>query len=226
MRYLAAAGIVLALGTAAAALVIGLNAAQNSASKDEVNSVRHKVSAARRSASETARSLNQRLAGLHAELAHLSNAQTATNRELTASQNRIANLRQAVSDLRSNPSPSQSAPSAGTDQPKSGAPASPTAAATPHPPTTLNVSETEFKIQPASPTVKAGKVKIGVTNDGKIAHNLTVQGPDGKQQLKNNLQPGASGTLTVDLHQPGTYQWYCPISGHAKLGMRGTIAVR
>jgi plastocyanin len=230
MRHLAAAGIVVALGTATTALVIGLNAAENAASKDEVNSVRHQVAADRRSASETARSqthsLNRRLARLRADLAHLSTAQRASRRGLTSAQDRIANLRRAVSALRSAPSRSPSAASAGPGQPSGAAPAAPTAAATPRPPTTLNVSETEFKIQPASPTVNAGAVKIEVTNDGKLAHSLTVQGPDGKHELENNLRPGASGTLSVDLNQPGTYQWYCPISGHAKLGMKGTITVR
>jgi uncharacterized cupredoxin-like copper-binding protein len=90
----------------------------------------------------------------------------------------------------------------------------------------VKVSETEFKIEPTSPTVDPGQVKIDVTNEGKIPHNLTIRGPSGERQLASNLAPGASGTLDVNLDQPGTYQWYCPVPGHAKLGMKGTITVR
>jgi hypothetical protein len=28
------------------------------------------------------------------------------------------------------------------------------------------------------------------------------------------------------LSRRDTYQWYCPIAGHARLGMKGTITVR
>jgi plastocyanin len=104
--------------------------------------------------------------------------------------------------------------------------ADPTAAAAPTALSTVKVSETEFKISPSSPTVDPGQVRIDVTNKGKIPHNLTIQGPSGKQQLASNLAPGASGTLNANLDKPGTYQWYCPIPGHEKLGMKGTITVR
>jgi uncharacterized cupredoxin-like copper-binding protein len=90
----------------------------------------------------------------------------------------------------------------------------------------VKVSETEFKIEPSSPTVDPGQVKIDVTNEGMIPHNLTIRGPRCERQLASNLAPGASGTLAVNLDQPGTYQWYCPVAGHAKLGMKGTITVR
>jgi plastocyanin len=90
----------------------------------------------------------------------------------------------------------------------------------------VKVSETEFKIEPSSSTVDPGQVKIDVTNEGKIPHNLTIRGPSGERQLASNLAPGASGTLDVNLDQPGTYQWYCPVPGHAKLGMKGPITVR
>lgn len=89
----------------------------------------------------------------------------------------------------------------------------------------IPVSETEFAIDPADPTVKAGTVSFEVTNDGSITHNLEIEGPDGEQKLDQDLEAGDSGTLEVDLSKPGTYEWYCPISNHRDQGMEGEVTV-
>ena len=90
---------------------------------------------------------------------------------------------------------------------------------------TVAVSETEYAIDPADPTVKAGTVTFEVTNDGEITHNLEVEGPSGEQELEPDLAPGDSGTLEVDLSEPGSYEWYCPIGDHRDQGMEGEITV-
>jgi uncharacterized cupredoxin-like copper-binding protein len=89
----------------------------------------------------------------------------------------------------------------------------------------VNVSETDFKLDPADPTVKAGSVTFNVTNDGQTTHSLEVEGPDDEQSLPNDLAPGDKGSLTVDLSKPGTYEWYCPIANHRDLGMEGQLTV-
>jgi uncharacterized cupredoxin-like copper-binding protein len=90
---------------------------------------------------------------------------------------------------------------------------------------TVNVSETDFKLDPADPTVKAGTVSFEVTNDGQVTHNLEVEGPNGEEELPSDLAPGDSGTLTVDLTKPGTYEFYCPVDNHKQMGMEGEITV-
>jgi uncharacterized cupredoxin-like copper-binding protein len=90
---------------------------------------------------------------------------------------------------------------------------------------TVNVSETDFKLDPSDPTVQAGPVSFRVTNDGEVDHNLEVEGPEGEQELEQDIAPGESATLTVDLSQPGTYEFYCPIGGHRDAGMEGEITV-
>ena len=90
---------------------------------------------------------------------------------------------------------------------------------------TVNISETEYKLDPSDPTVQAGTVSFKATNDGSIDHSLEVEGPKGEQELKQDLAPGESGTLTVDLSQPGKYEFYCPIDGHRERGMEGEITV-
>ncbi len=89
---------------------------------------------------------------------------------------------------------------------------------------TVAISETEYKIDPADPTVKAGSVTFDVSNDGATAHDLEIEG-DGVEEVTDTIEPGASDQLTVDL-QPGTYEMYCTIDGHQGLGMEGEVTVQ
>jgi plastocyanin len=88
---------------------------------------------------------------------------------------------------------------------------------------TIDISETEFRIDPADPTVSAGTVTFNISNDGAIVHNLEVEG-NGVEEVSDDFQPGQSGKLTVDL-DPGTYELYCAIGDHAEQGMEGTLTV-
>jgi uncharacterized cupredoxin-like copper-binding protein len=90
---------------------------------------------------------------------------------------------------------------------------------------TVNISETEYQLDPSDPSVKAGTVSFKATNDGSIDHSLEVEGPSGEQELEQDLTPGQSGTLTVDLSQPGKYEFYCPVENHRERGMEGEITV-
>ena len=89
---------------------------------------------------------------------------------------------------------------------------------------TVNVSETEFRLDPANPTVEAGIVEFRVRNDGQVVHALEVEGPTGEVET-DQIQPGESATLKADLSKPGTYVWYCPVGDHKDRGMEGEITV-
>jgi plastocyanin len=88
----------------------------------------------------------------------------------------------------------------------------------------VDISETEYKLDPADPTVSAGTVELNVSNDGGVTHNLEVEG-NGVEEETEDLQPGSIGKLSVDL-QPGTYEIYCAIDDHKELGMEGTLTVQ
>jgi uncharacterized cupredoxin-like copper-binding protein len=90
---------------------------------------------------------------------------------------------------------------------------------------TVSISETDYELDPSDPTVQPGTVSFRVTNDGGVAHNLEVEGPKGEVELEQDIDPGESGTLTVDLSQPGSYEMYCPVGNHRDLGMEGEITV-
>src|SRR5262249_21959423 len=114
---------------------------------------------------------------------------------------------------------------------KSAAPAAAptnTAAATPasgsH---AIAVSETEYKLTPADPSVPSGKVTITAKNNGAVTHAIEVEGggAGGGEVKSSNIAPGQSATISVDLKPGKSYQWFCPIDGHKGLGMKGTIKV-
>jgi uncharacterized cupredoxin-like copper-binding protein len=95
----------------------------------------------------------------------------------------------------------------------------------PPPVATINVRETEMKIDPENPKIKKpGVVEFKVDNAGKTVHALEVEGPKGEVKTEQ-LQAGQSATLRADLNKPGNYKWYCPVPGHEEAGMRGTISV-
>jgi plastocyanin len=87
----------------------------------------------------------------------------------------------------------------------------------------LTISETEFALDPADPTVAAGEVTITAVNDGATLHNLEVEG-NGVEEITDDLDPGQSDELTLDL-AAGEYEIYCAIGDHAAQGMEGTLTV-
>ena len=89
---------------------------------------------------------------------------------------------------------------------------------------TVAIKETEYKLDPSDPTVKAGTVTFDLSNDGTTDHNLEIEG-DGVEEVSDTIAAGQSGELTVDL-EPGTYEIYCAIDGHKDLGMEGELTVQ
>ena len=89
----------------------------------------------------------------------------------------------------------------------------------------LTLTETEFKIAPASKTVATGgKITITVKNSGTTTHALTVDTPSGPVST-SDIAPGGSATVSVTASKAGHYAFFCPIDGHRKLGMEGVLIV-
>lgn len=90
---------------------------------------------------------------------------------------------------------------------------------------TVAIAESEYKLTPSSVNVSAtGTYTFKVQNKGTIAHALEIEG-NGVEQKTGDIQPGSSATLTVDLTKNGKYELYCPIDGHRRQGMEGTVMV-
>jgi len=86
---------------------------------------------------------------------------------------------------------------------------------------TVDVTETEFKIALASAELKAGKITFDVTNGGAIPHDLAIEGVE---QKTKEIPSKGSAKLTVTL-KPGTYELYCSIPGHKQAGMDLKVTV-
>jgi len=100
----------------------------------------------------------------------------------------------------------------------------------------------DSKITVSVPSVKAGKIKIGVRNLGTMEHSfevlktdlapdkLPVDGAsakakeDGKVGEIKSIAAGKSAAVTVDL-TPGKYVFICNIAGHYQIGMHTGFTV-
>jgi uncharacterized cupredoxin-like copper-binding protein len=100
---------------------------------------------------------------------------------------------------------------------------------------TIVIKETEFKLSPSSVTLsKPGTYKFKTENKGTTQHSLEIEGKgvksegseEGEAKLKQALNPGQSGVLTVTFQKPGTYEMYCPVDGHEQEGMKGEVVVK
>jgi plastocyanin len=89
----------------------------------------------------------------------------------------------------------------------------------------VTLSETEFKITPAAPTVAdTGTITITVKNSGAITHALAVQTPSGVVKT-GPIPSGSTATLKVDAAKAGRYTFFCPIDHHRASGMQGVLVV-
>jgi len=89
----------------------------------------------------------------------------------------------------------------------------------------VEVSLVEWNIlMPAN--LEAGRTTFVVTNDGTMPHSFEIEDDGGgfDEALANNLDPGQSAELTVDL-PAGSFTAYCPIGGHRELGMEIFLTV-
>ena len=88
---------------------------------------------------------------------------------------------------------------------------------------TVEVEAHEFYFQPNQLTVSAsGPTTIVLHDTGMITHNFTVDAL-GIQVVASH---GRTAEVTLQDLPPGSYQFYCSISGHKEAGMVGTIVVQ
>jgi plastocyanin len=90
---------------------------------------------------------------------------------------------------------------------------------------TVTVTEREYRISLSVKMVPAGTVLFVVHNTGHVAHALSVSGRGLATARTPTIQPGATRTLRLTL-RGGTLKLWCPIRGHAALGMKTSLTVR
>lgn len=104
------------------------------------------------------------------------------------------------------------------------------------PDATVQLSMDEYSFKPATGRSKeGGLVSIVAKNTGSEYHALRVvipgqeaPGTSAAEQTAEEeigeIIPGDTETLNLTV-KPGSYTWYCPLSNHRRLGMRGKLVV-
>jgi uncharacterized cupredoxin-like copper-binding protein len=110
--------------------------------------------------------------------------------------------------------------------------------------TSLEVTTTDFQFSPNSWTVPAGEeISIDITNEGSVLHewvllqpgvNIETEAelPETEEELladfvfvEDEVEAGATKTLSFTAPAAGTYQVICAIETHFDAGMEGTLTV-
>jgi plastocyanin len=90
---------------------------------------------------------------------------------------------------------------------------------------TIEITETDFKLDPSMVTIDGpGTYTFHVENEGETVHALEIEG-QGLEEETDDIDPGSSADLTVDISEPGEYELYCPVDGHREQGMEGTLVL-
>ncbi len=89
--------------------------------------------------------------------------------------------------------------------------------------TTINVTEREYSIKLSAQKAPIGLVHLVIHNRGKYSHAIVVK--EGSLSKRTPLiKPGKSATLNVTFKKGKVAIW-CPVPGHAALGMKTSLAV-
>ncbi len=83
------------------------------------------------------------------------------------------------------------------------------------------VKLTDFKIKASTTTFTAGPIKLKVQNMGPTIHTLKIDGIGESKKLR----AGEIEIMDLGSLEPGTYTWYCTVSGHVDLGMTSKFTV-
>ncbi len=106
------------------------------------------------------------------------------------------------------------------------------------------ITMSEWDVMVAEESLKEGKIKLTLINNGNLEHNLVLINNDNYENLEltddssmadetkldilgkiSGLQPGESGELMLENVNPGTYAFICNTPGHYQLGMVNKIIV-
>ena len=84
-------------------------------------------------------------------------------------------------------------------------------------------SDGSLKFDKTTLDAKAGTVTIDFDNPSSVQHGVEIEG-NGVEKVSDIVTKGKT-SVTADL-KPGTYEYYCPVTGHKEAGMKGTLTVK
>jgi len=97
---------------------------------------------------------------------------------------------------------------------------------------TLRVKLDEYRIQPQNVRMKAGRIHLAATDDGRLTHNLVIESitdDPTKEVVYGRTDTAHAGQTVTERDpitlKPGRYRLACTISNHENLGQYGTLTV-
>ena len=87
----------------------------------------------------------------------------------------------------------------------------------------VKLSEYDMELLNEKP-IGPGLTVFEVTNEGQKEHSFVIEGLDVMQRLEENLRPGETRTISVEL-KPSGYNVYCPVDNHRNMGMASVIRI-
>ncbi|HUR17177.1 MAG TPA: cupredoxin domain-containing protein [Candidatus Limnocylindrales bacterium] len=90
---------------------------------------------------------------------------------------------------------------------------------------TVNVTERDYAIELDTVTMTA-PVTFAITNSGPGPHAFAISDASGAVlATTHEISRAKTGQLIVPVLEPGEYTYYCPIVGHKREGMVGTLTI-
>lgn len=89
----------------------------------------------------------------------------------------------------------------------------------------IEAAASGFAYSSKTATAKAGSVTVDFTNPQGIGHDVAIENSKGETIGKTEIVTEGESSTTVEL-EPGTYTFYCTVSGHREAGMEGTLTVK
>ena len=89
----------------------------------------------------------------------------------------------------------------------------------------IALAMTDYRFQPQILRGRAGEMRVGVENRGRLPHALELR-LNGRERLRiSTVLPGRRGAASARL-PAGRYRFACPIGNHEELGMHGVLTLR
>jgi plastocyanin len=89
----------------------------------------------------------------------------------------------------------------------------------------IAIRETDFRYTPQTIRASPGRLRLDISNHGRLAHTLWVSRLNKNVAKADSLLPGEETRKTLKVRK-GEYRFFCALSNHEELGMYGTLIVK
>lgn len=90
----------------------------------------------------------------------------------------------------------------------------------------FTATEYQFGADPTTEIVSGTTVRLTLTNNGTLDHELQLLDADGRLIDRiERIAPGGFGEVVVSFEEPGVYQLICDIDDHLTRGQRSSFTV-